>query len=157
MPKTKVDKLKGDDGKALSKLPNATRAFILDLFEKNGFKEVTISFSGEGDDGQIDDLDVHGGVRESLQDLITVPDEVLNELEKWPLSHDGYKINPLVSISDFLEQVSGFWINYCGVDWVNGEGGTGYIRYSVDKKGLKVRMEVSEWERVEGYTQAGDL
>jgi len=149
--------LKRFNGRALPKFPKATKAFILDLFEKNGFKEVTISFSGEGDDGQVDHCEAFGGVQESLQDLITVPDQVLNELEDWPLSHDGYKINPLVSIGDFLEQVSGFWINSTAVDWVNGDGGTGYIKYSVNKKDLKVHMEVSQWERIEGYTQAGDL
>lgn len=51
---------------SLDRITDANKEILFDFLEREGVKEVTVSFSGGGDDGQIDDNDLPAKVSKTV-------------------------------------------------------------------------------------------
>lgn len=100
------------------------------LSRNKAVKNVTVHFSGQGDDGQVDYVS-------------TEPHEYEEVLQD---KFGTFTLSELVSdLSDaILESVP--------LDWVNDSGGAGQITFSLKNGELIAEVECHEWENTEGFT-----
>jgi hypothetical protein len=101
------------------------------LLRNRPVENITVHFSGQGDDGQVDYISVEPSqYEEILQDKFGV-----------------------FTLSGLVGDLSDAILENVPIDWVNDSGGAGQISFSLNNKDeLIVEVECHEWETTEGFT-----
>lgn len=119
--------------------------YIFDILEKNGCKDLTIQYSGGGDDGQME-LGGFTAANIEAQDKINIC------LDEPTIFNSMYYGNENLDLCHLLEEISENLLNQLGVDWVNGHGSCGEVYFDVKKKTVTVGYQVME-EKEEVFTE----
>jgi len=114
-----------DDGYSLRK--SSLKSALL---RNKAVKNVTVHFSGQGDDGQVDYISTEPGeYEEVLQDKFGT-----------------------FTLSDLVSDLSDAILESIPIDWINDNGGAGQITFSLKDDELIAEVECHEWESTEGFT-----
>lgn len=139
------------------RMPSAVRKFLYNLLKKNRFKSVEINFSGGGDDGGIEDIDVvPDGMNSVLEEVIHVSDEsykMMMEIQGFHrpsmVAKDSGKGN-LISIYRLICCIMQPWIQDAPTDWVNNSGGRGSCTLEINDEKLLIKISSFEYVVKEG-------
>ena len=108
--------------------------YIFDILVKNNCENVTIRYSGGGDDGQME-----------LSDFSSKNDDKFRITLKEPTIFESmYYANENLTFHHLLEETSENLLNQLGVDWVNGNGSCGEVFFDVKSKNVVVGYQVME-------------
>ena len=108
--------------------------YIFDILEKNDCENLTIQYSGGGDDGQMENSDFS----------TTNDDKVRMSLDEPTIFESMYYANENMDLFHLLEEIAESLLNKLGVDWVNGNGSCGEVYFDVKKKTVTVGYQVME-------------
>ena len=108
--------------------------YIFDILEKNDCENLTIQYSGGGDDGQMEISDFSS----------TNDDKVRMSLDEPTIFESMYYANENMDLFHLLEEIAESLLNKLGVDWVNGNGSCGEVYFDVKKKTVTVGYQVME-------------
>lgn len=131
------------------KMPKVARDYLCNLFKDNKITKVVIDFSGEGDDGSINNVSFYPEKLDLVsKDEVVVPDEVVECLETNSFSDGRLKKSEAFSLEEIVVFFVEHWIyDECGVDWVNGDGGEGECVLELKKNNLHITISASEFIR----------
>lgn len=116
--------------------------YIFDILEKNECKNLTVQYSGGGDDGQMQLSDFSS----------TNDDKVRMSLDEPTIFSSMYYTDDNLDLCHLIEEISENLLNQLGVDWVNGQGSSGEVFFDVEKKTVTVGYQVME-EREAVFTE----
>ena len=113
--------------KGIKKHKSESLDLLREVFKRNkGIEFFVVSFSGSGDDGCIDDLSAEP---HSLRDVV---DEVIGTNK----------------VGDVLEGLVGGFLDDMPINWIDGDGGEGEIRVSLnDKNEFEFDISCHGWEQ----------
>ena len=133
------------------KLPKIVKNYLRDLFVQNKIESARIDFSGQGDDGQINYINL---MPDSIgyvgDDMIIVPSEVISAMND--IDIDMSYFNGIVKLEDAIIHMVSYWIYEIPVDWVNGNGGEGCCVLELKDNKLNINVKAFEWITEEGPT-----
>jgi hypothetical protein len=108
--------------------------YIFDILEKNDCENLTIQYSGGGDDGQME-----------LSDFSSKNDDKMRmSLDEPTIFESMYYANENLDLFHLLEEIAENLLNKLDVDWVNGNGSCGEVYFDVKKKTVTVGYQVVE-------------
>jgi hypothetical protein len=104
-----------------------------------GVKEVSISFQGGGDSGEIYSIDTYNMNNES----IPIPDDMVSWTKQ--VYGDQEKTQSNISIDKVLDDIGYRVLDATGMDWYNNEGGQGTVHIYFDDElpRIEVGMEIN--------------
>jgi hypothetical protein len=104
-----------------------------------GVKEVSISFQGGGDSGEIYSIDTYNMNNES----IPIPDDMVSWTKQ--VYGDQEKTQSNISIDKVLDDIGYRVLDATGMDWYNNEGGQGTVHIYFDDElpRIEVNMEIN--------------
>ena len=108
--------------------------YIFDILEKNGCENLTIQYSGGGDDGGMQLSDFSS----------TNDDKVRMSLDEPTIFNSMYYVDENMDFYHLLEEISENLLNKLGVDWVNGQGSCGEVFFDAKNKTVTVGYQVME-------------
>ena len=108
--------------------------YIFDILEKNDCENLTIQYSGGGDDGQ---MELSGFSS-------TNDDKVRMSLDEPTIFNSLCYVDENMDLYHLLEEISENLLNKLDVDWVNGQGSCGEVYFDVKKKTVTVGYQVME-------------
>jgi hypothetical protein len=93
-------------------------------------KAIYVDFSGQGDDGQVDNVSVHpSNYGAFLEEIV-----------------DVHSVNNIVG--DLADHI----LESVPLDWVNNNGGAGSIVIRLEGQKIKFDVSCHEWQQTEGFT-----
>jgi hypothetical protein len=113
--------------------PDTFRAAVMAELVCHGIAEVTITFDGSGDEGQIESIGCTklDGTEGSLDFAVNIPGKVISAGARvWNSQSRQYVTEPSdrsLTMAEVLDEWSYELLDQTGVDWVNNEGGCGEI------------------------------
>lgn len=132
------------------KLPKVVKDYLRDLFVQNKIESARIDFSGQGDDGQINSIELMpDSINYVGDDVIVVPSEVISAMTDLDIDM-SYCSNRLVKLEDVIVGLVSYWIYEMPIDWVNGDGGEGCCVLELKDNKLNIKIKAFEWIREEG-------
>ena len=104
-----------------------------------GVKEVSISFQGGGDSGEIYSIDTYNMNNES----IPIPDDMVSWTKQ--VYGEQVKTQSNISIDKVLDDIGYRVLDATGMDWYNNEGGQGTVHIYFDDElpRIEVNMEIN--------------
>ena len=108
--------------------------YIFDILEKNDCENLTIQYSGGGDDGQMEIYDFSS----------TNDDKVRMSLDEPTIFESMYYSDENMDLFHLLQEIAESLLNKLGVDWVNGNGSCGDVYFDAKKKTVTVGYQVME-------------
>jgi hypothetical protein len=104
-----------------------------------GVKEVSISFQGGGDSGEIYSIDTYNMNNES----IPIPDDMVSWTKR--VYGEQVKTQSNISIDKVLDDIGYRVLDATGMDWYNNEGGQGTVHIYFDEElpRIEVNMEIN--------------
>jgi hypothetical protein len=104
-----------------------------------GVKEVSISFQGGGDSGEIYSIDTYNMNNES----IPIPDDMVSWTKQ--VYGEQVKTQSNISIDKVLDDIGYRVLDATGMDWYNNEGGQGTVHIYFDEElpRIEVNMEIN--------------
>lgn len=115
--------------------------YIFDVLEKNGCENVTIEYSGGGDDGQM-----------VLSHIVPKNEKINIALDEPTIYGSIYGSDDNMDLYHLLEEISEYFLHVLGVDWINGIGSSGQVFFDVEKRNVTVGYQVVE-EKEAVFTQ----
>lgn len=150
-----------DNEFSLSTLFVSEEAYLkfVNLLNGLGVKSIRSEFSGCGDSGAIDYIgffsinidETIGSYVERNGSKLMVGDTPLNEEEFCKLSEWEQKNLAPSTLYRFIERLTGGALDLVGLDWYNGNGGQGEMRFKVLPDELVIDLEVGI-----NYTETDD-
>lgn len=108
--------------------------YIFDILEKNDCENLTIQYSGGGDDGQME-----------LSNFSSKDDDkVRMSLDEPTIFESMYYANENLDLFHLLEEIAENLLNKLDVDWVNGNGSCGEVFFDAKNKKITVGYQVVE-------------
>ena len=121
----------------LDKVNGANKEILMDILEREGVKEVTLSFDGSGDDGSIDDCDLPGNVAKIKVEGCKVSDGTIYSAGE---SETRWKTN--CTVNDLLQSICYEALESLYGGWENNDGA--YGSFILDVKKRKITFEFNE-------------
>lgn len=110
-------------------------AYLFDTLKKNGVRRIEMSFSGSGDDGQVEWQNV---------DYIpyTLP-PIKEDHDNWddPTIFNSYG-NVKLTLGELVDEITEGVIDFYGVDYQNDEGNSGSVVFNVETGRISTTYQV---------------
>lgn len=130
-----IDKIAKKGRRAVLK---ANKKIVLEALKTLEATEVEVSYSGSGDSGAIDGVEVkRGGV--ALSDLPNI--KYISFTSQWSdVESNWVKGCALreVSLTEALDNFTCDWLDANGIDWYNNDGGAGTLEIDVSNENFKL-------------------
>lgn len=139
--------------KSKKKLPKVVKEYLHNLFVENKIQEVSIHFSGSGDDGQIDDVVfLPSNIALVSEDYVAIPKKVQDSMLEIGIDFKNSFLGEknIFSLENIIVAIVEHWIYDAPIDWVNGEGGAGSCVLTLKNDAINVKVNVFEWVKEEG-------
>lgn len=115
-------------------------AYLFDALKKNGVRSIEMSFSGSGDDGQMEWQNVdYIKEDDGKWDNLTIFNSYGNAGH-----HPGGGYDPRLTLGQLVEEISEGVIDFYGIDYQNDEGNNGSIVFDVETGRISTTYQVYE-------------
>jgi hypothetical protein len=119
--------------KDFEQMKNERLNYIFTILKNSGCDNISINYSGGGDDGQME-----------LGDYVPNNNKIRICLDEPTIFNSMYHESEELDFFNLLEEISEYFLNVLGVDWVNGMGSSGQVFFDVEKRNVTVGYQVME-------------